>query len=121
MKCFILMLLFTPLAWSQDRPKSLAGFDPVTDIIADNYEAGAYLIYDCQERHWTCVTEPFYKICETDRENDLLEEGFYHSCAPIGKLPTKKSCFQRQLFMVSQNFGQRFCVREEWKSKTLKF
>jgi hypothetical protein len=121
MKSFILLLLFTTVAWSDDRHKFIAGFDPAIDIIADNYEAGAYLIYDCQERHWTCVTEPFYQICQEERSRDVAAEGVYHSCAPIGALPTKKSCFQRQLFMLSQNHGQRFCVRDEWKTKAVKY
>jgi hypothetical protein len=97
----------------------VAGFDPKTDIIADNYDAGAFLIYDCKEKHWTCVTEEFYTECKEKRSRDLASlEDTKHSCAPIGSFPTKRSCFQRQLFLTTHNHGERFCVKDEWKSKS---
>ncbi len=113
-------MFYSGLCWSDNQPKSLAGFDPKTDLIADNYEAGPYLIYDCEEKHWVCVMEEFYKECEEKRKNDLKENGLYHSCAPIGLFPTKKSCFQRQLFLTTHNHGKRFCIRDEWKEKNIK-
>ena len=106
---------------ADDQDKTIAGFDPRTDIIAENYEAGPYLIYDCQEKHWVCVMETFYKECEQKRSRDLAStDNVYHSCAPIGVFPTKKSCFQRQLFMTTHNHGKRFCIKDDWKSKNVK-
>jgi hypothetical protein len=104
---------------SDDRPKALAGFDPKVDIIAENYEAGAYLIYDCEEGHWVCVTAAYYKECELKREQDLQTDLVRGRCAPLGGLPTKKSCFQRQLFMTGHNHGNRFCILPEWKEKEI--
>lgn len=120
MKILFLILIYASVCWSDDQPKSLAGFDPRTDLIADNYEAGPYLIYDCEEKHWVCVMEEFYKECEEKRKKDLTESGLYHSCAPVGTFPTKKSCFQRQLFLTTHNHGKRFCIRDEWKEKNIK-
>lgn len=120
MKLLLFILIYGGFCWSDDQPKSLAGFDPRTDIIADNYEAGPYLIYDCEEKHWVCVMEAFYKECEEKRKNDLTAEGLYHSCAPVGVFPTKKSCFQRQLFLTTHNHGKRFCIRDDWKEKNIK-
>lgn len=117
---FILCLMSSFLTSAQEENKSLAGFDPRTDIISENYEAGPYLIYDCKEKHWVCVMEPFFKECEEKRSRDLAsEDEVYHSCAPVGKFPTKKSCFQRQLFMTTHNHGKRFCVKDSWKSKSI--
>lgn len=119
MKWPLLVLMYASVCWSDDQPKSLAGFDPRTDMIADNYEAGAFLIYDCEEKHWTCVMESFYKQCEEKRKVDLAEEKIYHRCAPVGEFPTKKSCFQRQLFMTTHNHGKRFCIKDDWKEKNI--
>lgn len=122
MKLFLL-LIFVPtfLVHADDQDKTIAGFDPRTDIISDKYEAGPYLIYDCQDKHWVCVMEPFYKECEEKRSRDLASaDTVYHSCAPIGVFPTKKSCFQRQLFMTTHNHGKRFCIKDSWKSKAVK-
>lgn len=120
MKILFIFLMYANLCWSDDQPKSIAGLDPGTDLIAHNYEAGPYLIYDCEEMHWVCVMEDFYKECEEKRKKDLIEIGPYHSCAPVGFFPTKKSCFQRQLFLTTHNHGKRFCIKDEWKVKTLK-
>lgn len=119
MKILILTLLFSMVSWAQVRDKSPAGFDPKTDIIAENYEAGPFLIYDCEEKHWTCVMEPYFKECEEKRTRDLASKEITHSCAPIGKFPTKKSCFQRQLFLTTHNHGTRFCLKDNWKEKEM--
>lgn len=118
-KYSFLLLLITQVAWSDDQLKSLAGFDPKVDIIADNYEAGPFLIYDCQEKHWVCVTAPYFKECEERRLKDGVRSGTYHSCAAVGEFPTKKSCFQRQLFMTTHQHGSRFCIKDEWKNKAV--
>lgn len=96
-------------------------FNPRTDIIADNYEAGPYLIYDCQEKHWTCVSEPFYRNCEEQRKKSTQESLDVHPCAPIGLFPTKKSCYQRILFLTTHNHGNRFCIKEDLRTKAFKF
>ncbi len=114
---FVLTLIHSTLA--DDGERVLAGFDPHTDLIAENYEAGAFLIYDCVEGHWTCVRDVFYKECEAKREEDRLMRSRFARCAPLGQLPTKKSCFQRQLFMTGHHHGTRFCILSPWKEKEI--
>lgn len=101
--------LFSFLGLTQDVPKELAGFDPKTDIIADNYEAGAYLIYDCEEAHWTCVTKPYFEECIKEHKQD-------YSCSPFEEFPTKKSCFQRQLYLTTHHVSHSFCSKEKVKN-----
>ncbi len=104
------------------QEKELAGFDPKTDIISDKYEAGAFLIYDCEDKHWVCVGKTFFDECIENRKLDL-ETGAspLYRCAPVGEFPTKKSCFQRQLFLTSNHHGAQFCVKEKWKNKAIDF
>ena len=112
------MTLFLQTLWAQDRYQVKTGYDPVTDIISENYETGAFLIYDCAEKHWVCVLETYYLSCEERRKMDEKNsEEIFHSCAPIGKFPNKFSCFQRQLFLTTQNHGDRFCIKDSWKLK----
>lgn len=115
----ILLAILNFSAWADSGAKELAGFDPQTDLIAENYEAGAYLIYDCVEKHWTCVSGPYFEECKTKRKNDLYQKTLHHTCASIGAFPTKKSCFQRQLFMTTHDHGTRFCTKDIWKTKEL--
>lgn len=88
------------------------------DQISDKYEAGKYLIYDCKDGHWVCVAEPFYKNCQETRSQELAKKGVVHlSCAPIGEMASKKSCYQRILFFTTHHHGSRFCINDEWKEK----
>jgi hypothetical protein len=116
-----LLLLGVQVLWAREGEQILAGYDPTVDIIADNYEAGAYLIYDCVEEHWTCVTEPFFKECEKKRDKDILDNLELSRCAPLGLFPTKKSCFQRQLYLTGHKHATRFCVLPEWQQKDIVF
>jgi hypothetical protein len=109
------------VSWADSTPKELAGFDPLVDIISENYEAGPFLIYDCVEGHWVCVLESYYRTCESQRAEDQLAKKLDLRCAPIGEFPTKKSCFQRQLYLTGQNQGTRFCIGDEWKQKEVRF
>ena len=123
MKALFLYLFCLNINFSRGAPliRSLNHYDPLVDDISEKYEAGAYLIYDCEEKHWVCVLEPYFKICREKREKDLLNQSYLYSCAPIGEFPNKKSCFQRQLFLTTHNYGARFCVKDYWKSKALEY
>lgn len=118
-KLMLFCIFLSMSAVADDGDKILNGYDPTVDIISENYEAGPFLIYDCEEKHWTCVLESYYKTCEEKRAKDLHDKKVNVRCAPIGALPNKKSCFQRQLFMVSQNHGDKFCVGTDWKQKEM--
>lgn len=65
--------------------------------------------------------ESYYQECQAKRDLDNHEKKERIRCAPIGNFPNKKSCFQRQLFMVSQNFGSKVCVGETWKEKEIEY
>lgn len=119
LKLMLFCMLLSPVILADSGEKVLNGYDPRVDIIAENYEAGPYLIYDCEEGHWTCVLESYYKECEEKRAQAIHEKKLNLGCAPVASLPNKKSCFQKQLFMTSQNHGQRFCIGTDWKEKEM--
>jgi hypothetical protein len=120
-KLMLFCMFFAPVLLADSGEKVLNGYDAAVDVIAENYEAGPFLIYDCVEKHWTCVLESYYKDCQVRREKDIHEKKLDLSCAPIAGLNNKKSCFQKQLFMVSQNMGERFCIGDDWKQKEISF
>ena len=117
---FIYLLIFCLPALAQDNKMS-AGYDPIQDNISVKYEAGQFLIYNCIDKHWVCVLETHFTDCEKERLEDIDNKVMDLRCAPIGAFPTKKSCFQQQLFMLSQNFSTRFCIHPAMKEKELKF
>ncbi|HXH29459.1 MAG TPA: hypothetical protein VNJ01_01480 [Bacteriovoracaceae bacterium] len=87
----------------------------------ENYQDGEFLIYNCREKHWACVKSETFDECLEDRNADPSELDPLHSCAPVGRFATTRSCFDRQSFMSTQAFGTRVCVRDEWKGKISKF
>ena len=115
---FLFLLSFPLLAQENKDP---AGFDPVSDNFSDKYEGGAFLIYDCVDKHWVCVLESYYSECQELRDKDIQSKKITLGCAPIGKFETKKSCFQRQLYMIGQNYETRFCIHPDMQQKELKF
>ena len=120
-KLMLFCMLLSTLSLADSGDKVLNDYDPRVDIIAENYEAGPFLIYDCDEKHWTCVLEPYFKECQEKRNQAMHDKKINLGCAPVAQLPNKKSCFQKQLFMTSQNHGHRFCVGNEWKEKEMDF
>jgi hypothetical protein len=120
-KLMLFCFLLASNIFADSGEKILNGYDPKVDIISDDYEAGPYLIYDCLAQHWTCVLETYYKDCQKKREEDLHFKAENMRCSPVAQFPNKKSCFQKQLFMVSQNFGNRFCIGPTWQEKEIKF
>lgn len=121
LKLMVFSFILCNFAGAQEPEKVLNGYDPKVDIISENYEAGPYLIYDCKEKHWTCVLETYYRNCEKSRSGDIHEKKLQMGCAAIAEFPNKKSCFQQQLFLVSRNVGTRFCIGKDWKEKEIEF
>ena len=115
----IILVWLSPHSWGSE--KILAGYDPGRDIISDKYEAGPFLIYDCEEGHWVCVLASYYQDCLDKRKKDLVGNQLKNSCIPLEELPTKKSCFQKQLFLTAQNHSTRFCMNDKWSERDLPF
>jgi len=90
-------------------------------MITDELEEGKFLIYDCEKKHWACVAEEHFNDCKKNREEDLQKaDNPYHSCAVFISFSKTKSCNQRILFLTSNNYGNRFCIKDSWKLKTEK-
>jgi hypothetical protein len=118
---FMVFFLLLSLPLLAQENKDPAGFDPVADNFSEKYEGGPFLIYDCVDKHWVCVLESYYMACEKQRREDIDNKKQLLSCAPLGTYLNKKSCYQRQLYMVGQNYETRFCLHPDMKQKELKF
>ena len=101
---FLGVLAFTALASAQ---------------VEDASDVQNYLIYNCEGKHWDCVVRSESESCETQRKEDLEAKKKILGCAAIGSFPTKYSCYQRQLFLVSQNYSPRVCLADEWKQREM--
>ncbi len=119
MKVLIAVFLIS-LAIAKEEEVSLPhDFNGVQDKISDKYYAGAHLIYDCEEKHFVCVLPEDNKVCEEKRAEAIKNKEKFLPCASLGEFPTRRSCFQRELFMVGHAHGNRFCVLDELKKEEL--
>lgn len=98
-----------------DAPEVPVDFNLGQDQISEKYFAGSWLIYDCEEKHWVCVLKEDFDLCESSREAAKKSFSKNLPCAPIGNFPTKRSCFQRELFLAGNAHGDRFCLLDEKK------
>ncbi len=118
--CWMMLFLLSFEGLTDSGQKELAGYSAAYDVISEDYVAGPYLIYDCKAESWVCVLKEDHDDCTVKRDEDLFKGKKKLSCAPLSLFPTKKSCFQRQLYLVSQNHGSRFCMSDIWKKRELK-
>lgn len=120
MKLFLLLVFVSFWGSAQEEgPKVPQDFSPKQDMIAENYWAGAWLMYDCQEGHWVCVLQEDYDVCVEKRAKAMTLKEKHLPCAPIGEFPTKRSCFQRELYLTGQAYGHRFCLLDQFKREEL--
>ena len=121
MKALLFVILMSAFALAEeDEAASVPpDYEPRTDNISEKYFAGAFLIYDCEEKHWVCVLKEDFATCNEKRAKSISGREKQLPCAPIGEFPTKKSCFQRQLYLSGQAHGNRFCILDELKKEEL--
>jgi len=121
---FIKVMVFFLLASASVRAanveKILNGYDPVADVLSDEYEAGPYLIYDCKNKHWVCVLKSYFDECASVRNKEQLDKIEKLSCAPVEEFLNKKSCFQKQLYLTTHGFGDKMCEGEIWIEKEIR-
>lgn len=116
----LILMLFSLISYADSGQKELEGFDAAADVITENAVAGAFLVYDCTEEHWMCVIKENFDDCLAERTSDIALGKKKLGCAPLAEMPTKKSCFQKQLFLTGQNHGTRFCISDSWKQRELR-
>lgn len=119
-KFMLFFILTLTSALGADPEKFLNGHDPVADTLSDEYEAGPFLIYDCKNKHWVCVLKPYFETCQSQRAQEQFDKIEKLSCAPVEEFPNKKSCFQKQLYLTTQGFGDKMCDGEVWVPKEIR-
>ncbi len=73
------------------------------------YSAGNYLVYDCEKKHYACVTKINYNDCLENRKLAIDKKSEMYPCAPLAKFEDKKSCVLESYKIVDLNQVKRFC------------
>ncbi|MGZ3808359.1 MAG: hypothetical protein ACXVCE_09750 [Bacteriovorax sp.] len=73
------------------------------------YQAGNYLIYDCERGHYACVSKDGDENCREERNFAIEKKATSYPCAPLKKFADKKLCVQENYKVVDRNAIKRFC------------
>ena len=116
---FLLVILILATNAFSEEDLTPADYDSRTDSISEKYEAGAHLIFDCEDDHWACVLAEDSVTCEEKRELALRNGERDLPCAHLGQMPSKRSCFQKSLYLTGQAHGKRFCLSDARKKEVI--
>lgn len=118
MKFFFYLLLVPQIILAEGPEMAISTVDMKESL----EEGGSWLIYNCEGKNWGCVARDAFQECgEIQKREDFLGEAETFSCVPIGEMASKRSCEQRLLFLTTQNYGARFCIKDQWKNKAIDF
>jgi hypothetical protein len=109
------MLLFIHFSWAQ-----VSELDSQSAELSIKYFAGAYLVYDCQDKHYVCTDEYEYKRCQSNRDHAEKDMDIKLPCVPINKFLDRKTCEEKQKELVSTGRYVNFCLHEDYKKRFIR-
>lgn len=93
----------------QRKIESGVDFLQQDENLNDKYQKGAYLLFDCIDKHWVCSGKIEYDRCKEHRVNALLDKDEKLPCAFFAKFSDRKSCHQAQLEVTERGALNRLC------------
>jgi hypothetical protein len=107
----VLLVLFPFGGFAQDETAPAPQRpEPVIDYKTDwKYFGGEYLIFDCERRHYACVSLEGNANCIEERKFAMEKKADRYPCAPISKFADKKLCVLKNYQIVDRNAPKRFC------------
>ena len=106
-----MFLLLSANAYTETK-KELGAIDDYRESdyrIDAKYWAGEYFIYDCERKHYACVTQESNNNCIEERNIAIGKKTNFYPCAPLSKFADKKSCVEASYKTVDRNLFKRFC------------
>lgn len=73
------------------------------------YRRGPHLIYDCEDKHFACVSPRSRQRCEEGREADLKDKKLELSCAPLKPFDSTEDCERTQKNVMQRLVKKEFC------------
>lgn len=77
--------------------------------INGRYQAGEFLVYDCQGEYYACVDQDGSEKCREDRDVSIKRKEKRYPCAPLKKFENKKTCLQKNYEVIESLALKRFC------------
>ena len=106
-------LVFTSITWAQDvdsdqieEAEDITLRDPNLSL---KYQKGAFLLYDCVDKHWVCTAKPEFLSCKESRDIAIKDQSSTRPCVPIREFSSDQACQNHQRTLVDSAMRTRFC------------
>ncbi len=120
MKALLVILLLTlPVSWAV--AEEAMEFDFNKDSLSDKWYAGPNLIYDCEDKHWVCVTKVDLVKCTELRRLALKSGKRELDCVPGDVFERREECLDRQKHLISGAKYPRVCLHPSERSRLIGF
>lgn len=96
-------------------------YDPTRDNISGKYYAGPVLIYDCEDKHWACVSELDAELCQKKRAGEVSRGKIDLSCMAGEKFERKWRCQQQMRVLVARGNVPHACVHPDHRYRFIGF
>ena len=77
------------------------------------YSRGRHLIYDCEKRHFACITTEEFEVCRRNRADDLAKRRERPRCAPLKAFPSEAVCAREQKRQIELPRPKTFCTNPD--------
>ena len=118
-----LVVVVPALAHATADPESAKAeaFDPTRDNISGKYLGGPVLLYDCEEKHWVCVSGDDAQNCDKTRATEGEKKQIALSCARGTVFETKSTCLYQLRTLTMRGNVPRACLHPDHRSRFIGF
>lgn len=96
------------MALEQERLLQLQNYE--SDIMISHlYRRGSHLIYDCQGRHYACVSTEGFNRCAQKRAEDFEDKKMELRCTPFKQFDSLEECVAQQIELTTRLVKKDFC------------
>jgi hypothetical protein len=101
---------FEEILFEQNRKENEQLWNEESAIMNSRiYRRGSHLIYDCEDKHFACVSPLSSQSCRNKRESDLKKKSLELRCAPLKAFDSTNECENTQRNVMLRLVKKEFC------------
>ncbi|MBP5297388.1 MAG: hypothetical protein J6Y94_08680, partial [Bacteriovoracaceae bacterium] len=77
--------------------------------VSDEFFSGPYLIFDCRQQTFICVSESGFDACRNMRQNAIQNNKRILDCAPLKLYPNLGVCGDAAQDAIDRRVAKNFC------------
>ena len=113
---YVLLMIMTIQIYAEEGStfSALPDGDSIEDLkssyqMNSQFRSGMFLIYDCSNKFYACVSSDSNKKCRDMRDKSIKNKQNNYPCAPLKKFKTNESCLAKNHDVIESVAFKRFC------------